>query len=196
MTITDAVKKQIVKLEADNVKERNSAIKYLSKKKNPEIVQLLISLLKEDTSPKFREGACRILGNLKAKEAVDEIVNCLNDEDESVKYFAAIALGEISDSKATKPIIRIIKRKQTNSTLKSELIAALGNIGDDHAVDILINVLRNDKDKFVRHNAARALGKLKNKKALGALSEVAKREKITRLHYLALDAINEINKDN
>jgi HEAT repeat protein len=192
MTITKETKKQIVSLESEVGEERKAAINALSKKGDAETIQLLISLLKEETSTQFREGACGILGKLEAKEAVDILIECLNDPDDGVIYYAALALGDIRDAKAVKPIIRELKRKQSNPIFRTELIIALGNIGDDLAVVPLINVLRNDEDKFVRHNAALALGKLKNKKALGPLTEIARIEMNTQLYYLAISAIDKI----
>jgi HEAT repeat protein len=192
MTITAETKKQIVSLESEVGEERVAAINALSKEHNAETVQLLISLLKEETSIQFREGACGILGKLEAKEAVDVLIDCLNDPDDGVIYYAALALGDIRDTKAVKPIIRKLNRKQSDPLFRSELIIALGNIGDDLAVVPLINVLRNDEDRFVRHKAALALGKLKNKKALGPLTEIARKEMNTRLYYLAISAIDKI----
>ncbi len=192
MTITKETKKQILKLESENGDERSAAITTLSKKHNTETIRLLISLLKEDTSSQFRKGACGILGKLEAKEAVDVLIECLSDPDDGVIYYAAIALGDIRDSKAIQPILRKLKSKQSTPIFKSELIVALGNIGDDSVVGPLIQVLRNDEDKFVRHQAAQVLGELKNKKAIGPLTEVARKEMNTQLYYLAIQAIDKL----
>ncbi|HUT82756.1 MAG TPA: HEAT repeat domain-containing protein [Candidatus Bathyarchaeia archaeon] len=197
MSITEATKKLVVKLESENAQERYTAVDVLSKKHDSQIIQLLISLLETDTSIYFREGACKILGKLKAKEALDELVSCLSDPDEGVNFHAAVALSNINESKAVKPILEILNQKTIDPVFKSELIIALGNFGDNLAVDPLISILRYDKDIFVRHEAARALGKIGNQKAIGALSEVAKKDKDNQLHYLALNAINTIfEKEN
>lgn len=192
MTITVETKKQIVKLESEDGEERAAAIKSLSEKHNVETVQLLISLLKADTSAQFREGACGVLGKLEAKEAVDVLIECLNDADDGVIYHAALALGDISDSKAINPILRKLKGKKSNPIFRSELVTALGNIGDDKVVGSLIHILRNDEDKFVRHQVARVLGNLKNKKALGPLTEISRKEMNTELYFLAIQAIDKI----
>ena len=192
MTITVKTKKQILKLESEDGEERVTAINALSEKHNVETIRLLISLLKEDTSAQFRECACGILGKLKAENAVDVLIKCLNDPDDGVIYHAALALGDIKDSKAVNPILRKLKGKKNNPIFRSELIVALGNIGDDRVVGPLIHVLRNDEDKFVRHQAARALGKLKNKKAIGPLTEISRKEMNTELYYLAIQAIDNI----
>jgi len=194
MTVTNLAKKQILNLESNIVEERGAAIKVLSIKHDVEIIHLLMTKLKENTSTQFREGACRILAELKAKEALDVLIECLNDPDDGVKFYAASALKNISDPRTVKPILRILNQENSDSEFRSELISTLGNIGDLIAIDPLIGILRNDKDKFVRHYAARALGSMKNIKAIGVLKEVAKNEGNTRLHFLALDAIEQIKQ--
>ncbi len=192
MTITAKTKKQILKLESDDINERTAAIKALSEKQNKEITQYLIDLLKENTSAQYRESACRIFAELKSKDTIDVLIDCLNDPNDGVKFYAVLALKNISDSKAVKPLLKNLRSKDNDSLFKSEMITALGDIGDEIAIDSLIGILRNDKDKYVRHNAARALGNMKNKKALNVLNEIAGKEKNSRLYYLALNAIDQI----
>jgi len=192
VTITEKAKKQIIKLESTDKDERTEAITALSQKHNKEITQYLINLLKDNTSAQYRESACRIFAELKSKDTVDVLIECLNDPDEGVKFYAVLALKNISDTKAVKPMLKNLNRMDNGSVFRSEMISALGDIGDEVAIDSLIRILRNDKDKFVRHHAASALGNLKNKKALNVLNEVANREKNTRLCYLALEAIDQI----
>ena len=195
MSISEKTKKYIEQLSSESKKEREAAIKALSKKHSKELIEQIILQLKEKTaSINYRISACKIFKNLKAKEAKDILIELLNDSDDGVRYNAIIALGNIDDFNDVKPLIRKLKQKRTDPILKSELIFVLGNIGDDKAIDSLINILRNDTDKFVRHHAARALGKIGNQRAIPALTEIANREKNTRLYYLSLNAIENIKK--
>lgn len=194
MSITEKTKKYVLQLENESKKEREAAIKDLSKKYDEQVVQLLISLLEKNTSTKFKEGACRIFQKLKPREASGVLIKCLSDDDEGVRYHASIAIGAIDDFKEIKPLLKKLKQKSTDPILRSELINILGNIGDEKAIDSLINILLHDSDKFVRHHAARALGKIGNPKAANVLRQVANKEKNTRLHYLALNALSKIKK--
>ena len=69
-------------------------------------------------------------------------------------------LGLIKDKSAVAPLI---KRLETaDSDLKREIILALKMIGNKQAVPVLQEILLNDKNTYVRFDAARALGSIDN----------------------------------
>ena len=85
---------------------RGSAIRALT---NTWAIDPLIKNLKNDDEI-IRQMAVRILGTIRAVEAVDSLIQMLkNDCSETVREEVAIALGEIKDQRAEEPLVRAIK---------------------------------------------------------------------------------------
>ena len=195
MNLTQKTKNRILKLESEDIDERKEAIAQLSEKENNDLEKLLISFLKKNTSRLFREGACKILGEIGSEDSVDILIKCLNDKHDGVQFHAAVALGKIAYEKAVNPLIEKLA-KGIDPLLKSEAIVALGKIGDKKAVKPLVKVLQNDEDVFVRHHVAKTLGLLGDNYAIKPLQKIAQDNKNTRLNYLAMNAIQEIRTRN
>jgi len=71
-----------------------------------------------------------------------------------VNEVAALALGEIGDSRAVEPLINALGDE--NWEVRSTVAKALGKISDDRAIQPLINLL-NDKNENVHWHAVQAL---------------------------------------
>ncbi len=85
------------------------------------------------------------------------------------------ALGFIKNKSAVGPLM---KRLETaDSELKREIILALKMIGDKQAVPTLNEILLNDKNPFIRHDAARALGNIASTDSIFTLIEALKTDK-------------------
>jgi len=192
MNVTKEIKEKILNLESESITERNNAITSLTKDMNDELAYLLISLLERNTSRLFREGACKILGEIESHNAVDVLIDCLSDQYEGVWFYATKALGKIKNEKAVNPLIDKLRTVKEPSH-KAEIVKALGLIGNNRAVKSIIKILYDDKDKFVRQQAAIALGKIGDEKALNALHNIVRNKGSSELHLIASNAINEIN---
>ena len=68
-------------------------------------------------------------------------------------------------------------------------------IGDPSALKILLNLLKNDEDRFIKYHAVTSLGKIGDPKALKTLQKIAKDEKDDRLTLRSKEAIESINKN-
>ncbi len=76
-------------------------------------------------------------------------------------YYAILeALGNNEERQAVEPLIAILNNEGTNNHIRHHIAMALGNIGDDRAVESLLIALK-DKDVGLRNKAAEALGKIK-----------------------------------
>ena len=85
---------------------QGSAIRALT---NTWAIDPLIKNLKNDDEI-IRQMAVRILGTIRAVEAVDSLIQMLrNDCSETVREEVAIALGDIKDQRAEEPLVRAIK---------------------------------------------------------------------------------------
>ena len=97
--------------------------------------------------------------------AVLPLVNALKDDNSSVRWDAAEALGKIGDARAVPPLDDALK--DDNSSVRRAVIEALGKHGAA-AVSPLIGALKNGDDD-ARWTAARMLGKLGDARAVPAL---------------------------
>ncbi|NHK30073.1 MAG: HEAT repeat domain-containing protein [Asgard group archaeon] len=195
MNVTKKIKKQILNLESENISERNEAVSSLTEDMNEELAYLLISLLEQNTSRLFREGACKILGEIKSDKAVDVLINCLKDNHDGVRYYATKALGKIKNEKAVIPLIEKLRTAKDPSQ-RAEIVTALGIIGDKRAVKSIIRILQNDRDQFVRQQAVLALGKIGDENALRALHKIAEKKGTSEFYLTVSNVIQEINKKN
>ena len=137
-------------------------------------ISLFVEYLKDDNRD-VREGTVWVLGELRAREAVEPLIEVLNtDDDWVVRSYAAIALGQIGDPFAVESLIKVLKSKSIENVMASSSSAqALGEIGDDRATMPLINSLNNIS---IRSNAIEALGKIGNPVAMPFLWEIFVRE--------------------
>ena len=111
----------------------------------------------------IRSKAASRLGELKVKEAIDELVEILKeDRDSMVRSSAAAALGDFGREakEAVEVLIDVMKRDQIIG-VRLEAAVALGNIGDEDAVPALTKIALEDEDIRVRSWAADALRKIR-----------------------------------
>ena len=155
--------------KSDRVREL--VIEKIEGSKNLEKATIIPYLLKliEDENAKIREKAVRILGNIGNGKIIPYLLKKLIDPYHFVRGYAAEALGKIRDIIAAKYLIQCLKTEIT-SFVKTNIIWALGNIGDNSHLNILIDFLRDEKEVLeVRSEAALALAKIGGEKAFETL---------------------------
>ncbi len=210
-----AVEPLIAALRDKYSEVREAAVRALGRIEDKRAVEPLINALK-DKSREIREASAEALRKIKDRRAVEPLIAALNDKDSSVRQEAAIALGEINDNRAVKPLIAA--QKDENSHVRSSVAKALDKLGwspeDDRqraihlidrgfwnesikigepAVEPLIVALK-DKSDYVRRNAAKALGKIKDKSAVEPLIAVLKdKNEYSRVREEVVKALGEIN---
>jgi len=109
--------------------------------------------LKDDPKDGQFAAIC-VLGELKAKEAVDPLIKALKHEKDHIREAAAWSLGEIKDKRATKSLIEVLK--DSNEMVRFRARCALVDIKDEKAIDPLILLLKNERPE-VREEAIDAL---------------------------------------
>ncbi|RKZ92609.1 MAG: hypothetical protein DRR19_03725 [Candidatus Parabeggiatoa sp. nov. 1] len=128
--------------------------------------ELIIKLQSVEISYK-RAGAACILGKRKnGKAAVEPLIQQLDDWNNNIRRAAALALGQLKDSRAIKPLIQRLADKE--SEVRWAAVSALGQFKDTRAVEPLIQRL-GDKDSSTRQAVASVLGQLKDSRAVEAL---------------------------
>jgi HEAT repeat protein len=110
-----------------------------------------------------RSAAAEALGELKAVEAVELLIQALASERRFVRCSAARALGEIGDARALTPL-RAMAEDRRYRDERDDVGLALARLGDSRGFELLVSLLREAGDP-VRIGAARALGELGDPRA-------------------------------
>lgn len=95
------------------------------------------------------------------EKTIQELIQDLNDDDEFVQE-EALGLLEIRSEESLEPLIEALSTKGVNKNIKQSSAKLLGLIGDEKAIDTLIDTLR-DNNKLVRREASTALSKMGDK---------------------------------
>jgi HEAT repeat protein/energy-coupling factor transporter ATP-binding protein EcfA2 len=111
------------------------------------------------------------LAKIDKEEALAIFCDALKDEDDAVRETAANVLGEIGGERAKTALLDALK--QNYSSFKQllvyrEIIDALGRIGGEQVIPILLKAV-NNKEDLVRWEALTCLGRIGGEEALAAL---------------------------
>ena len=143
----------------------------------------LLIALKGETDTLLKSQIIFALGNVgsgldvKTKQMiVTALINEMENNTGAVKQAAVNALGRIQLKTATEPLMKQLTLWQTVPLLAADIVRALGDIGDNRAVDILVIMLEKHVSEAVRSQAATALGKIRGDKALAALRRRVRQE--------------------
>ncbi|MES3162042.1 MAG: HEAT repeat domain-containing protein [Halorubrum sp.] len=116
--------------------------------------------------------AIRILGKMAAEEAVETLVDYIDeDSNPQLQKTTFKALGEIGASEAVGPLAE--KLVMENDLVRPHAARALGLIGDTRAIDPLADALAEDETDDVRAAAAWALRQIGTREALETVAEYA-----------------------
>ncbi|MEM2145755.1 MAG: HEAT repeat domain-containing protein, partial [Candidatus Jordarchaeaceae archaeon] len=144
---------------------RQAAANALIKIGEPAVEPLIRALRDDDHT---RITLIWVLGQIGDKRATEPLIETLKDDDWHIREAAAIALGNIKDERAVQPLIQTLKDEDDNVWV--EAVTALEEIGEP-AVEPLIQALK-DQNKNLRWGAARALGKIRDRRAVQPLKNV------------------------
>ncbi|GAB4373400.1 MAG: hypothetical protein Kow009_09280 [Spirochaetales bacterium] len=172
-----------------------SAIRYLGKKGNEEVVPQLIDLFKkEDAEEDVRTGILTALGELKGSSAVEFLRSILDNPDERLVYrrFACDALGKIGVPEGYPSIKKALE--DPDNLLRAYAVSAIGNYPDPEVEGILLQALRDDFAR-VRFYAAEQLGRRHSTAALGMLQYRVRRDTDKQVRLSALKALAEMGSE-
>ena len=194
------------------------AVKYGFQEKT---VGLLIREIDERKIPQLY--AIELLGNMRSEFAIKPIIFSLrNQQDDSIRWRSAKALGEIGSNKAVESLIQMLKDENDfirgaaaeglgkisndkavqpliqnlrhgESHVRYETIKALGKIGSDQAIESLVKMLK-DESEFIRETAAEALGEIGSKKSFSPLIQTLN-DKHESVRQMAAKSLRKIDSD-
>lgn len=149
-----AVEPLLAALHHPNAEVRQRCIWVLWNLEDQRAVEPLMTTLRYDSDQKVRRFAACGLGMLKSPQAINSLIDALADDDERVRWDAAVALAKIG-SRAVHSLI--IAAQYGAPLMRAGAINALAWIRDERVVHIIAAALR-DKHVQVRMRAAFALG--------------------------------------
>lgn len=97
----------------------------------------------------------------------EKLLKALKSESGSARITAIMALGERKEKAAVDPLIGILTRDYP--PVQSSAAFALGEIGDERAVEILLKQMKDGESDTVRINSAIAIGKIGKETAIKPL---------------------------
>jgi len=122
----------------------------------------------EDSDPQVRTNALEALAATEGHAAGAVYLQSLRDERLPVVSAGAMAIGETRYAPALATLRTLATEPRTPAKLKCVTLYALHRLGDDRHTGELAALLR-DRDKFVRAEAARVMGKMGEPSAKGPL---------------------------
>jgi len=207
------------KLASDNPAMRRQGIEELARLREPKAEVPLVKLL-EDKDAGVRRAAVDALGMLRSRKALDKIGKLLlEDKNLNVRHAAAIALSYIGDRKAGKFLLEALNDKtpsvryavlRTIGTLKYKAaeekivsflkskdvntvraaISTLGRLNVKSSAGKIARLAKKSKDMYVKIEAARALGEIRDKEYIPVLKDLLDDEK----PRVALEAAHALAK--
>jgi len=157
---------------------RKRAANSLGGFKERRLVEPLIAVLENrDEMKSIRAAAIISLGALKDERAAAPLLTALSDENAEIRLQAAAALGSLKDAKAVAKLSEIVENPLEPDNVRAVAVAALGNIGDKTAEDVLIRAL-DIRVGNIANNAIIALGKLESEMAIPRLITILEDKQI------------------
>lgn len=161
-----------------------SALEAIGKPAVPQLTAVLKS-----GNNKTRIIAIEVLSECTSgKELERLLIDALKDKDDSVRFHAALELGDCASPDATIPLIDAVKDRY--SLIQGIAIRALGETGDPRALKVLIQLLHDSRED-IRDDAVWALGELKDRQAIEPLSKLLESDDI-KVYSGAARALAEI----
>jgi HEAT repeat protein len=177
-----------IKPYLDNDKTRRPALEGLGKSGDKRAIPLILPYL-SSTDGDLLRYAVEAAGDLKATDAVPQLIQALKFEGDYVASNAAEALGKIGDKRAFEALLGIAQNRDFGGRWMA--IEALGVFPDSRSIPVLVGLLGADWPDSAA--AARALGKVGDATELPALEKAAQSDD-ERLAGDAKAAISEIRK--
>jgi HEAT repeat protein len=164
-------------LKSKDPKERMMAARGLPGAAGGQAATDLLTALKTETDADLKAqiifalgNAGRDLGNMQEKQSIaTELIRQMENNKDAVHLAAINALGKLRLKSATEPLLKQLTKWHSVELLAADIVSALGEIGDERAVDLVVVMLEIHVKKRVRSEAALALGKIGGSKARAAL---------------------------
>lgn len=179
---SDSIPALIEKLGSDRKSIQNAAANSLTQMGKNAVSQLAVAML--DSRPQIRALIATILGNIGKPDVLKILIVSLEDNNKAVRRAAITALGRIGDSSSAEELTKML------GEFPDEASWSLERLGKS-AIPHLLSTL-HDRRKRVRASSAKALGRLRGKKAVGKLIDLMQDDSSIVVRRAAAWALGEI----
>ncbi len=146
---------------------RTEAARALGRLGDPEAIGSLAALL-DGREWQQRRAAAEAIGRISDARGVRPLIKALGDSSPSVALVAATALVEIGEP-SIGPLIELLSERELDEDKLRHATYALGEIGDDRAVEALLEQLAERESRRVKAAIAEALGRIGSADAVDPL---------------------------
>jgi HEAT repeat protein len=161
-----AVQPTIDALRGASARKRHAIAFMLSRLNDPRAIRTLLALFDDQDADVRAMAALGVQDSLEQNSSlaklpglVDSLIDALASSDPDVRRYVVGALGKSHCQRAFGPVLKMLK--DSDATVRSDAISAIGAIGGRDAKPILLELLRNRKaDAGERGTAAYALGSI------------------------------------
>jgi HEAT repeat protein len=140
-------------------------LKQMGEDAVPELTKAL-----RDNDDMVRYCAVWVLGSTGQTEALERIVELMTDEAPTVRWLAAVAVGDLGDRRAVYPLITALKEASLPSARRTAAMT-LGELRDARAIEPLIAAL-GDGSSGVRRSAIIALAAIGDSRAVAPIRKL------------------------
>jgi Glycosyl transferase family 2/HEAT repeats len=159
----------------------------------PDAAKELRALLRLPLAPKQRWLIIVVLGELRALDAVDELMGCLEDPDDELSARACHARGKIGDPDSSAALAAICTDGRRPWFVRTAAAGACGQTGDPWVAEALVEAL-DSEEWYPRNAAAASLVKLGDVGLAAVCRRIGEPDPDSTLHYWGLlDAANRPN---
>ena len=140
---------QIVKDGSENIGIRHKAARGLGNIGDKRAVPVLSSIVIDSHEEKnLRAISILALGKFGGKEAIDTLSQLSYDNDAMIRFKAVQALGQTNDEGVLQSTM--IALQDPDKFVKAEAVHTLGELGNPSHVPIIIDILENTNDNFIK----------------------------------------------
>lgn len=132
------------------------------------------------------------VSDIEKRAIAAELIHQMETGKDEVKLAAIGALGKLRHKSATEPLLKQLVKSHDEEPMAAAIVAALGDIGDPKAADLVIVILKVHVKPRVRIEAALALGKIGGPKARAALKERRNQETDASVRAAILKAMTPV----
>lgn len=139
-------------LKSENRDDRLMGLASLGRIGHPDesAVEEITKLLPEEKDTYVRQMAANALGDLGASDAVEALLNSLEDPSQEVRKSVVTALGKLGDDRAREKMFSSLFDYEHFAHIRNDIAIALKNLDQDQAEEQLVSVLE-DESQLVNH---------------------------------------------
>jgi len=164
-------------IQQDRVDAMNAIIKVRDTAEKERLGRKLRESLREEIDIEVKAKAIYVLGEIRLKEAVPELVTALDDDSQDVKIAAVYAMKRIDDRSVTGKLSEELKKQdlKKDSNYTEAIIDTLGAFKAKELKDFAIGEIKKDSTSpGIRQNLVIFLGKVEATDSKDFLMKLAK----------------------